>query len=57
MPDPVPLAPLAIEIQFTPLLAVHAQPDVVATVIGVPAPPAAPLEALVGDTANEHGAA
>jgi hypothetical protein len=40
LPFPVPDAPLSMAIQFAPLVAVHAQPDVVATAT-VSVPPAA----------------
>jgi hypothetical protein len=45
---------VTIESQLTLLAAVHEQPAVVVTVICVPAPPDAPLDALVGETAYEH---
>ena len=48
LPLPVPLAPLKIDAQPTPLVAVHAQPAVVVTVI-VPLPPAKPTCWLRGE--------
>jgi hypothetical protein len=50
VPAPVPLEPVAIVTQFTLLLAVHVQPDEVLTETGVPPPPVAPMDVLVGDT-------
>jgi hypothetical protein len=52
---PVPLAPLAIEIQDTWLVAVQLQDDVVVTVTFA-APPLAVGVALVGDTVKLQGA-
>ena len=40
-----------------PLLAVHAQPAVVVTVIGAPAPPVAPIEPLPGASEYAQAAA
>jgi hypothetical protein len=49
-PAPVPLAPVTIVIQAALLCAVHAQPPEVDTAIGLPPPPAAAIDSLVGFT-------
>lgn len=48
MPLPVPLAPVRIVSQFALLAAVHAHAENVVTETGVPAPPNALMEMLVG---------
>jgi hypothetical protein len=49
VPEPVPLAPLVIDIHDTALVAVHVQPAAVVTVT-LPDPPAFEALPLVGDT-------
>ena len=44
VPLPVPLAPVVTVIHAALLAALHAQAGFVATVTGVPAPPAAPMD-------------
>ena len=49
VPDPLPLAPDVIVIQDAVLAAVQAQPSIVVTAIGVPGPPAAPMDSEVAE--------
>jgi hypothetical protein len=48
LPGPVPVAPAVIVIQSAPAAALHAQPEIVATVT-VAFPPSLPIAALVGE--------
>lgn len=54
VPEPVPLAPLVIDIHDTALEAVQLHPAVVVTVT-VPVPAAPVTEAAVGETVKTHG--
>ena len=47
LPLPLPLAPDVIVIHVAAVVAVHPQPDGAVTPIGVPAPPALPIDWLV----------
>jgi hypothetical protein len=53
-PGPVPLAPEVTVIHVAVLDADHAHPDVVDTLTRVPAPPAAPIDWLVGLIVKEQ---
>jgi hypothetical protein len=57
VPGPVPLAPDVTLSQDVVVVAVQAQPAVVVTVTAGPAPPAAPMLAVVGATVKAHPAA
>jgi hypothetical protein len=50
LPLPVPLAPVSIVIHPALVVAVHEQPEAVDTEMGVPEPPAALIETVVGVT-------
>jgi hypothetical protein len=50
LPLPEPVAPVRIVIHPAVVAAVQAQPEAVVTEIGVPAPPAALIETVVGVT-------
>jgi len=54
LPLPVPVAPVRMVIHPALSAAVQAQPEGVDTEMGVPAPPAALIETLVGDTEYVH---
>jgi len=54
VPFPVPDAPLLIVIHASLLIAAHEHDEAVVTAIETPAPPAAPIELLVGVMAKLH---
>ncbi len=55
VPLPLPAAPEVMVVHWTVLEAVHAQPAPAVTVMGVPAPPAAPIDCDVESIEGAHG--